>query len=384
MKRDKWIIPVVILLLAGQSLLAQKPVSSDPGLDDYLRGRELFLKEKYGSALNLLDQYIGKNSGSAESSVSDAQYMAAISSIRLFNSDAEYRVTSFVSNHPESPLRNRAYLELANHFYQSKNYKKALVYYEKVDRLELADELLPEYYFKFGYAHFMSGERKRAMLYFSEIMDIDTEYTSPAIYYFSHIAYENEAYLTALDGFMRLRDDESFKSVVPFYIVQIMYVTGDYDGILENAPSLLDAAGEERASELYRIIGDAYFQKGDYESAIYNLEQHLERAKRTGREGSYQLAYCYYRTGNYEKAIPLFKDVCRLRDLLSQNAFYLLGDCYIKKGEKKLAQAAFSSAAAIASLPVMELRLKTRSAVNLDTCYPMIQILKPISTENLP
>ncbi|MEZ5010461.1 MAG: tetratricopeptide repeat protein [Bacteroidales bacterium] len=37
--------------------------------------------------------------------------------------------------------------------------------------------------------------------------------------------------------------------------------------------------------------------------------------------------------------------MCRLRDLLSQNAYYLLGDCYIQQGEKKLAQAAFSTAA---------------------------------------
>ena len=37
---------------------------------------------------------------------------------------------------------------------------------------------------------------------FSEIKDIDTEYTPPAVYYFSQIAYEQKMYQTAMDGFI--------------------------------------------------------------------------------------------------------------------------------------------------------------------------------------
>jgi TolA-binding protein len=345
MRRYLKIIPITIILLSGQMAVAQKSVSSDLGSESYLRANELFAKEKYAAAISLYDSYIESEHGRGDGTITTAEYYAAISAIRLYSGDAEYRTTRFVTNHPESYLKNSIYLEIASQFYQSKNYRKAITYYELCDRLELSDKALPEYYFKLGYSHYMGGDKKRAMLFFSEIMDIDTEYTSPAIYYFSHIAYENEMYLTALDGFMRLKGDESFGSIVPFYIVQIMYIQGDYDGILENAPSLLESAGEDRASELHRIIGDAYFQKGDYASAIISLEKHLEKALRTGREGSYQLAYCYYQTGDYDKSIPLFKEVCTRRDQLSQNAYYLLGDTYIRKGDKKLAQAAFSTAA---------------------------------------
>ena len=98
---------------------------------------------------------------------------------------------------------------------------------------------------------------------FSEIKDIDTEYTPPALYYFSQIAYEQKMYQTAMEGFMRLKDDETFGGVVPFYIVQILYLQKDYDGILSMAPDLLKSAGKERAVELYRFIGDAYYNKGE-------------------------------------------------------------------------------------------------------------------------
>lgn len=337
---------IIILAASGSSLFAQQGViSSDRGIRLFEQGKELFQKEKYGSAITLLDKYVEQASETAGLSAREAEYMSVISAIRLYNMDAEHRLETFAAKYPQSYLQNKVYMEMADQFYQSRNYRRAGIYYGKVDRITIENSELPGYFFRYGYSLFVNGEYKRAMLYFSEIMGVDTEYTPPAIYYFSHIAYSQEMYLTALDGFKKLEGDETFGPVVPFYIVQIMYTMGDYDGILRDAPALVDAAGEERASELYQIIGDAYFQKGDYVLAAQNLEEHISRAKRTGREGSYQLAYCYYQTAEYEKAIPLFKEVSRQRDKLGQNAYFLLGDTYIRKGEKKLAQAAFSTAA---------------------------------------
>lgn len=335
---------VLFAVLVNNMSFAQKAISAGEINSDFYRGKNLFDKEKYSAAIKLFDSYIDKNLRSDDPSVTRAEYFAAISAVRLYSNDAEYRINNFVRNHPESSLDNKAWLELADNYYQARNYKKAITYYELSDRLLIDDDLLPAYYFKFAYSHFMKGDRQRAMLFFSEIMDIDTEYSSPAIYYFSHIAYEKEKYRTALDGFMRLKDDESFGEVVPFYIVQIMYIIGDYDGIIEIAPSIIDDASKDRASELYRIIGDAYFKKSNFTDAASNLEKHIEIAKRTGREGSYQLAYCYYMTDEYDKAVPLFQKVCNKRDELSQNTYYLLGDIHLKKDEKKQAQAAFSVA----------------------------------------
>jgi len=344
MRIIKHLLFILLFSVLVTSISAQKALASYYNENNFFRAKELFDKEKYSGAIELFDRFIDEHPAEINNQITEAEYYAAISSVKLYNNDAEYRINNFIRNHPESPLRNSACFNLANGFYQAKNYRNAIAYYEKTDRLEIDDKVLPEYYFKLGYSHFMKGDRKRAMLFFSEIMDIDTEYTPPAIYYFSHIAYEDKMYRTALDGFKRLQDDESFGSVVPFYIVQIMYVIGDFDGIIEIAPSIVKDASKERASELYRVIGDAYFKKGNYAEAVKNLEEHVSRAVRTGREGSYQLAYCYYMTEEFDKAIPLFKEVCRKRDELSQNAYYLLGDIYIKKDEKKLAQTSFSSA----------------------------------------
>jgi len=160
---------------------------------------------------------------------------------------------------------------------------------------------------------------------FSEIKDMDTEYTTPAIYYFSQIAYEQQMYETAMDGFNRLKDDETFGSIVPFYMVQILYLKKDYDQILQIAPELIDLAGKERAVELYRFIGDAYFSKGNYAEALPYLEKYAAGTKSVGREDKYQLGYCYYKAGDYDKAIKLLLEIGAKSDILSQNVWYVSG-----------------------------------------------------------
>ncbi len=57
--------------------------------------------------------------------ISDAEYYSSMAALRLFNQDAEYRMMMYVYSHPESPRLNDARLELADYFYQNKNYRKA-------------------------------------------------------------------------------------------------------------------------------------------------------------------------------------------------------------------------------------------------------------------
>ncbi len=311
---------------------------------EFNRGMELFNKEKYPAAIRLFDSYVKKGDNDNLINIADAEYFSAVAASKLFNSDAEYRMVMFIAAHPESPKINEGRLLLGDYFYQNKNYRKAVTYYEKVNRQELEGDKLTEYFFRLGYSLYNTGDHDRALLMFSEIKDIDTEYTPPALYYFSQIAYERKMYQTAMEGFMRLKDDETFGNIVPFYIVQMLYLQKDYDGILKMAPDLLKSAGKERAIELYRFIGDAHYNKGNYSEALPYLEKYSEGAKASGREDKYQLAYCYYKTGDLDKATKLFLEIGARNDILSQNIWNLLGDCYLQKGDKKRSHFAFGEA----------------------------------------
>ena len=327
---------------------------------DFLKGMEFYDKEKYPAAIRFFDSWLKKSQGENAALDEDAEFYAALAALKLFNPDGEYRMMKFIAYHPVSTRVNEACAALGDYFYQNKNYRKAVAYYRRVNRMLLTSEKIPEYCFRYGYSLLMNGDKSTALLMFNEIKDVDTFYTSPALYYFSHIAYEEKKYITALNGFMRLRDDEAFGKVVPFYIAQIMYLNKDYDGILEIAPGLLKSAGKQRAVELYRFIGDAWYNKGNYGEALGYLEKYAEGAKASGREDRYQLGYCYYKTGDYDKAIKIFLELTAKSDVLSQNVWYLLGDSYLKKGDKNRSQFAFGQA----SLLNYDPRLKEESLFN--------------------
>jgi len=341
---NKRLLLMLLILLPVAPLAAQISYMGWEVSSELQKGLELYNKEKYTAALKFFDSWLKKTPGDNANEKSDAEFYSAMSALRLFNPDGEYRMLKFIATWPGSSRINDAYLALGDYFYQNKNYRKSANYYQHVNRILLPPEKLHEYCFRYGYSQFMNGNRETALLMFSEIKDIDTYYTSPALYYFSHIAYEEKKYETAMDGFMRLRNDETFGSVVPFYIVQILYLRKDYDGILEMAPELLKSAGKMRAVELYRFIGDAYYNKGNYREAAGYLEKYAEGAKASDRPDRFQLGYCYYMTGDYDKAIKIFLDLTASTDLLSQNVWYILGDCYLKKGDKKRALFAFGQA----------------------------------------
>lgn len=334
-----------IIVSLTSILYAQVPFTADQLASDYFKAMELYNKEKYPAAIRLFDKYINETQGEIGNVyVPEAEYYSSLAAIKVFNADAEYRMVSFISKHPESPRINSAYLDLADYFYQNRNYRKASTWYQNVNRQEIVGSKLAEYFFRYGYSLYSTGNKEKALLMFSEIKDIDTEYTPPAIYYFSHIAYEQKMYQTAMEGFMSLQDDETFGRVVPFYIVQLLYMQKDYDGILRMAPDLLESAGKERATELYRFIGDAHYNKANYAEALPYLEKYAADVKASGREDKFQLGYSYYKTGDLDKAIKTFLEIPARNDLLSQNIWNILGDCYLQKNDKVKARFAFGEA----------------------------------------
>ena len=192
MNRNKLIFIFSFLLIFWLPVSSQVPFTVSEIGSEFYRGMEMFNKEKYPAAIRLFDSFIRNGDKSNLILVADAEYYSSIAAIKLFNPDAEYRMMMFIYSHPESPRINNARLELGNYFYQNKNYRKAVVYYESVNRQELKSDKLAEYFFRLGYSLYIKGDQSRALLMFSEIKDIDTEYTPPAIYYFSQIAYEQK------------------------------------------------------------------------------------------------------------------------------------------------------------------------------------------------
>lgn len=305
----------------------------------------LYNKQKYGAAQIQFNDYLQLQPNVKSETRTNAELYSALCAIKLINKDAEYQVFQFKSDHPESPKVNDLEFELARYFFQNKKNNGVVKTLENVDPYLLNDDEQAEYYFMLGYSLFMKNKKDKARVAFYKIVDINTPYTSPATYYYSHINYTQGNYQTALKGFYRLEDDEIFSSIVPYYISQILFTQEKYHEIIEYAPPLLDELAESRKAEMSKIIGLSYYRTDNFEDALPYLEEFSEKTSTMTREDWYQLAYTYYMTQNYEKAADAFENVSYGNNALSQNALYHLAECYLKLDRKKDAGIAFRGAA---------------------------------------
>lgn len=338
------IIAIVILFISLSVFSQKTAVYTNPDRN-YHKGLELFNKQKYSAAQNAFNTVIKENSDNLSDIKTDAQYFSAICAIELFSKDAEYLISKFISEHPESPRIKSAYFQMGRFQFRRNKYKNVIKWFEKVDPYDLNDEEKAEYNFKLAYSYFNENELEKASNIFFEIKDIKSKYAVPSTYYFSHIAYLNKNYETAQQGFLKLKDDEMFGPIVPYYITQIYYYQKKYDEILKYAPPLLDSASTKRTPEIARIIAEAYYRKEDYKKSIPYFEIFKSKSSDYTREDIYLIGYAYYKTGDFENAAKNFVTVANSNDSIAQNAFYHLGDCYLQNSDKEKARMAFSSAA---------------------------------------
>jgi len=311
---------------------------------NYKRGVELFEKEKYAQSQHFFNQVVNYYGTEHADIKADAEYYLALCSIELFNADAEYRISQFIANYPESPRTRVAYFELAKFKYRNRKYLEAIAYFDKVWKQNLSSDQLNEYYFKKGYSYFKENQLDLSSKMLYEILNKDTKYASPANYYYAHIAYLEENYETALQGFIKLKDDLNFAPIVPYYIVQIYYLQGKTEKVLEYGSQLLEQPKTKREAEISRLVGEALYKKGQYNEALEYLENYKKKAETYTREDIYQLGYVYYMTGKYAESVTTYSNITNVEDGLTQNAFFHMADCYLKQNMKEQARMAFEAA----------------------------------------
>lgn len=213
--------------------------------------------------------------------MADANYYRAICAVKLFNNDAEFLLSHFLVEFPESPRTKELYFVMGNFQYRKKSYSRALKWYKKVDLYNLSEDETEEYHFKVGYAYFCRNKKDLASEQFLKIKDGEGKYAVPAKYFYGHIAFGEKKYETALKNFKALEDDDLFGPIVPYYIIQIYYFQNKNEDIIAYAPLLLDSTSTRRIPEISRILGEAFYKTERFAQAIPYLLKYKEKDKIT-------------------------------------------------------------------------------------------------------
>ena len=345
--KSRWKLGMVwtAVFLLTLSVSAQKHIENYDPEALFNDGVLLFQNQEYGAALSTFAQYRAQAADAKSQRCVDAQYYEAVSALYLGHADGPAKVMQFVNDNPGSTWARHANFLYANNLFQSKKYKEALAIYEKTDGMSLTTDEAQQMQFNMGYAYFQSGDLDKAMPLFHGLMMNDGKYKDSARYYYAHIQYVKEKYNEALDNFRRLRSHKDYANVVPSYIMQIGYLKGDYQSVIEEGPEYIRKADKKRKAEMAQIVADAYFQQKDYDKALEYYQIYTKNLTRgMSRQAYYQMGVSKMMKGNYKAAISDLQKVAGNTDILAQYASYYLASCYAKTDELKYARSAFYNA----------------------------------------
>ncbi|MFT6716611.1 MAG: tetratricopeptide (TPR) repeat protein [Saprospiraceae bacterium] len=330
-----------LLLMMFVCASAQKTIVYSQNEATYKAALKSFDAQKYSIAQKRFKEvYKGISDPHAELKRS-SEYYHALCALKLFNDDAEELFIKFIEHHPQSPKIRLAGFQLGKYYYRNNEWRHVMKWLDKVDANELDSADVAEYYFKFAYALYKVKEFPKAQRLFNEAKQLESIYKSPAIFYYSYLSYKFNFNETALKGFDSLREDENFGAVVPYYIIQIYYMQGKYNEIIEYGPGLLENAIPKRAPGIARIIAEGYYRNSDYENAVKYLEVFMDKGHFADSTSNYQLAYSYYKLGEFEKSTPYFQKTSGLDSEVGQLSLFYLGDIYLKDGNKPSARNAY-------------------------------------------
>lgn len=305
--------------------------------------KELFAKEEFSLAYPLLKaEQLSNAKNKFSIAETELSYYIIVCELKLQGETAVGAAKNFIAHTTNEARKQMMAFHLGSWYFSTNDYNAALQYYEIAGPANLTNRQIADMKFNQGYAYFSLQRFKEARVLFDVIrqMPNDPHYID-ANYYYGFIQFYDKQYNAALKSFTLIENEPSYVRVVPYYVSQIYYFNGEKDKAISYSKAALEKGNQYYALQLKQLIGHAYFEKKDYNSALPYLEEYVRNASSVRREDMYELSYCYYQAGRFDDAVKGFKELGGKEDSLAQNSMYLLADAYLKTGQKQNARSAF-------------------------------------------
>ncbi len=340
MKHSKICLFVAFLFLSLSGFSQQSAIQNNE-LADYNRALELYNNQQYLAAQTLFDEV--QDETDDERIKANAAYYIANAAIRLNQPGADALMEDFVQRYPTSTKTNAAYLDVADYYFETGKYSLARKWYDTVDQRNLSKSEKERFNFNNGYAYFKANQYEEAKEYLNKVKD-SKKYGSQAKYYLGFMAYEGDDYEQANALFEEVQDNERYEEDLSYFQADMNFKQGNFEKAIQLGLEQLPRADRRDRSELNKIIGESYFNLGQYEKAIPYLKEYQGERGKWNNTDYYQLGYAYFQQGNYEAAISEFNKIIDGKNAVAQNAYYHLAQSYLKTDKKQQALNAFKNA----------------------------------------
>ncbi len=335
---------LLVLVFVAFSSFSQNLLSQQQAERKFSEGQKLLDHKQYGAAREVFSEFIAATPA-AEVRRADAEYYMAFCALNLYHGDSEKQIEAFIDRYPQHPKSITANYDLANFYYNEKNYKKSSSFYSKVAFDGLSSEQQNIGRFRWGYSLFNLKSLKEALTQFNTIKSGGGLYGPAASYYAGFIEYSQADYTAALTDLKRAGQNDAYAKVVPYMIANVYSKQKSYDELLAYVRSIEGKEGITNKEEIALLAAEAFYKKGDLQNALMGYNEYLTgREEKADKGVLLRAGYVAYSLGEDVVAMKYLKSSFIDKDSVGFYSSYYLGALYLKQNQKPMALTAFDIA----------------------------------------
>jgi tetratricopeptide (TPR) repeat protein len=350
MKKTIFITTVYGLLNLGYHSQAQNTIAYTDPESYYHKGVELFQKKVYAPSREEFKHYIQstkKSLNENEFNLTNAEYYAALAGLYVKAPDADIEIERFVVNHSDHPKAKVIYGDLGNYFFDQGDYNRAIQYLERAVNANPNSISGLEYKYKLAISYYQTNSYDKALPLFNEVKSVASDYSIHAYYYSGVINYKNANYDAALSDLKKVESVAPYKTEIPNWIANILYVEKRYDELLAYTEPIIEKPNGRKIDDMCLVTAEVCYFRDDFAKAAKYYDKFRTFRKGTvSNQVTFRHAYSLYKTENYDKAIENFKKIAGQNTEIGQQAAYYLGISSLKVNDLNAASAAFERAKA--------------------------------------
>jgi TolA-binding protein len=347
----KKLILFVLILVLNTSISAQKTALYTHSLKEFNEALALFNDHQYIASQHLFQ--VAKDKATDEETKATATYYIAYAAVKLGNKNADKMMQDFVKKYPTSTLRNSAFQDVADYYFENGKYSYALKWFEKINDNQLSAKERARFRFNKAYVYFVTKKYDKAKPLFEQLTS-DKEFGSQAKYYIGYMAYQKDDMEEASNYFDQLTNNENYQANLPYYQADMSFKSGKFEQAIQQAKKLINQSDAKQKSELSKIIGESYFNLEKYTEATPFLKAYKGKRGKWNNTDFYQLGYAYYKQGDFANAVANFNKIINADNAVAQNAYYHLAESYLKLEKKQEALNAFKNASQMDYTPKIQ------------------------------
>lgn len=274
--------------------------SSDPLDHTFQEAMTLFEQQQYEAAQKMFSSYLSLiNSGSTQNSSTkklEASYHMRLCELYLKKSYAEKNSIEFIAQNKQTIYAKKLKLALANSFYESENYRKAVQYFAPLEKSRPTEKEELEINFRLAYSYFKILRTKEALRTFSSLQSKNNDYYAQASYYVGFINYELGSFEQAIKNLKQAKTDKKFAESANKLIAKSYYNLEECTALSDFISSI---ANEKHDIELFYYAAQCAYLNKEYDLAYQWFGRYKRKSKQLSDSVAYQYMHTLYAIENY-------------------------------------------------------------------------------------